>query len=106
LTKPTLLKRWYGPLGWSLVVCEIDLKVGGAWRFVTRKPDGNEVVQRGVYREIVAPERIVYTESWEDWKVGEVLVTTLLTERGGRTSSRRPQSFPPARSAMSEWPRA
>lgn len=46
-TSPGLLRRWYGPRGWSLVVCEIDLRVGGAWRFVSRKPDGREVGQRG-----------------------------------------------------------
>ena len=64
LTKPELLARWYGPRGWTLVVCEIDLRVGGAWRFVPRRPDGKEIGQRGVYREIVRPERIVHTESW------------------------------------------
>ena len=48
LTRPELLRRWYGPVGWSLAVCEIDLRVGGAWRFVTRRPDGREIGQRGV----------------------------------------------------------
>jgi uncharacterized protein YndB with AHSA1/START domain len=86
LTRPELLARWYGPDGWSLVVCEIDLRVGGAWRFVTRKPSGREVEQQGVYREIVRPERIVQTGSWTDWDVGEVLVTTRLDERAGHTT--------------------
>ena len=62
LTKPELIRRWYGPRGWSLAVCEIDLRVDGAWRFVSRRPDGKEIGQRGVYREIVRPERIVNTE--------------------------------------------
>jgi uncharacterized protein YndB with AHSA1/START domain len=84
-TKPELLERWYGPDGWSLVVCEIDLRVGGAWRFVSRRPNGKEVGQRGVYREIVRPERIVNTESWEDWDPGECLVTVTLAEEDGRT---------------------
>ena len=46
LTKPELLKRWYGERGWSLVVCEVDLRIGGTWRFVTRRPDGKEIGQR------------------------------------------------------------
>ena len=58
-TTPELLKRWYGPDGWSMVICEIDLRTGGAWRFVSRRPNGKEVGQHGIYREIVAPERIV-----------------------------------------------
>jgi uncharacterized protein YndB with AHSA1/START domain len=94
LTKPELLQRWYGPRGWSLVVCEIDLRVGGAWRFVTRRPDGKEVGQRGVYREIVRPERLVNTESWEDWNPGEVLVTAVLVEQGGQTTLTNTLLFP------------
>jgi len=94
LTKPELLKRWYGARGWSLVVCEIDLKVGGAWRFVTRRPDGKQIGQRGVYREIVRPERLVNTESWEDWNPGEVLVTTVLVEQGGETTFTSTLLFP------------
>jgi uncharacterized protein YndB with AHSA1/START domain len=94
LTQPELLRRWYGPVGWSLVVCEIDLRVGGAWRFVTRRPDGKEVGQRGVYREIVRPERLVNTESWEDWNPGELLVTAILVEDGGRTTLTSTLLFP------------
>jgi uncharacterized protein YndB with AHSA1/START domain len=86
LTRPDLLARWYGPTGWTLVVCEIDLCVGGAWRFVTRKPDGREIVQFGVYREIVPDRRLVKTEHWADWDVGEVLVTTELEDRDGTTT--------------------
>jgi uncharacterized protein YndB with AHSA1/START domain len=94
LTKPELLRGWYGPLGWSLVVCEIDLRVGGAWRFVTRRPDGKEIGQLGVYREIVPPERIVNTESWEDWNPGELLVTTVLVEHNGKTTFTCTSLFP------------
>ncbi|HJX93421.1 MAG TPA: SRPBCC family protein [Pyrinomonadaceae bacterium] len=85
LTKPEWLKRWYGPAGWTLVVCDIDLQVGGAWRFVVRQPAGKEIGQRGVYQEIDIPNRIVNTESWEDWDAGETLVTTVLTESDGKT---------------------
>ena len=84
MTKPELLKRWFGPRGWSLVVCEVDLKVGGAWRFVLRGPDGTEMGMRGIYREIVPPERSVHTESFDDFP-GESLVTTTLVEQGGKT---------------------
>ena len=94
LTRPELLERWCGPSGWSLVVCEIDLRVGGAWRFVHRRPDGKEVGQRGVYREIVRPERLVNTEWWEDWNPGEVLVTTVLAEQDGQTTLTSNQLFP------------
>ena len=84
-TKPELLKRWFGPRGWSLVVCEIDLKVGGTFRFVLRGPDGTDMGMRGVYREIVPPERSVHMESFDDYP-GESLVTTVLVEHGGKTT--------------------
>lgn len=85
LTKPELLKRWFGPRGWSLVVCEVDLKVGGAWRYVLRGPTGADMVMRGVYREIAPPERSVHTESFDDFP-GESVVTTVLVEDRGRTT--------------------
>ncbi len=84
-TKPELLKRWFGPHGWSLVVCEVDLKVGGTFRFVLRGPDGNDMGMRGVYREIVAPERSVHMESFDDYP-GESQVTAVFVEQGGRTT--------------------
>src|SRR5437660_10351074 len=88
-TKPELLKRWFGPRGWSLVVCEIDLRVGGAWRFVLRGPDGKDMGMRGVYREIAPPERSIHTESFDDYP-GESQVTTLLVEHKGRTTRSAP----------------
>jgi uncharacterized protein YndB with AHSA1/START domain len=94
LTTPGLLKRWYGPTGWSLVVCDIDLRVGGRWRYVVRRPDGKEIGQTGIYREIVRGERIVNTESWEDWDAGETLVTTILTEENGKTTLTSTIVFP------------
>ena len=84
-TKPELLKRWFGPRGWSLAVCEVDLKVGGKWRFVLRGPDGRDMGMRGVYREIAAPDRSVHTESFDDFP-GESIVTTLLVEDRGKTT--------------------
>ncbi len=86
LTNLALLKRWFGVFaGWALAVCEVDLKVGGAFRFVWRNSDGMTMVMRGVYREIVVPERIVNTESIDGYP-GEALTTTVLTESAGRTT--------------------
>jgi uncharacterized protein YndB with AHSA1/START domain len=94
LTKPDLLRRWYGPEGWSLDVCDIDLEVGGTWRIVLRRPDGKAIGQKGVYQEIVRPERIVHTESWEDWDPGETLVTVTLIEHAGKTTLTSRMRFP------------
>jgi uncharacterized protein YndB with AHSA1/START domain len=95
-TKPELVKRWLlGPPGWSMPVCEIDLKVGGRYRFVWRKEDGTEMGMGGIYREIVAPERIVNTELFdEDWTGGETVGTLLLTERDGRTTVTQTVLYP------------
>jgi len=87
LTTPELLKRWFGPHGWTLTECEVDLRVGGAWRFLSKGPDGRTMGMRGVYREIVPPERIQYTESFDEWaEQGSALITTTLAERDGRTT--------------------
>lgn len=94
LTQPDLLKRWYGPTGWTLIVCEIDLKVGGAWHFVVQRPDGKKFGQLGVYQKIERPELIVNTETWDDWDAGETLVTTSLQEQDGRTTFRSTILFP------------
>jgi uncharacterized protein YndB with AHSA1/START domain len=84
-TKPELLKRWFGPRGWSMVACEVDLKVGGTFRFVLRGPDGKEMGMRGVYCEIVPPERSVHMESFDDYP-GESQVTAVLIEQEGKTT--------------------
>lgn len=84
-SKPELLKRWFGPHGWSLVVCDVDMKVGGTFRFVLRGPDGTQMGMRGVYREIVPPERTVHIESFDDYP-GESQVTMILVEAGGKTT--------------------
>jgi uncharacterized protein YndB with AHSA1/START domain len=65
-TKPDLLKRWFGPRGWSLIICEVDFRVGGGFRFVLRSPEGNQMGMRGTYRRIEAPYRSVHTESFDD----------------------------------------
>jgi uncharacterized protein YndB with AHSA1/START domain len=89
LTRPELLRRWLlGPPGWEMVVCEIDLKVGGRYRYVWhREKDDSRMGMGGVYREIVAPERIVSTEVFdESWYPGEAVGTIALVEQGGRTT--------------------
>ena len=88
LTKPELLKQWLlGPPGWTMPVCEIDLSVGGAYRYVWRHANGKEMGMGGIYREIVQQERLVCTELFDEaWYPGEALVTTTLAERGGRTT--------------------
>ena len=77
-TKPELVRKWLlGPDGWTMPVCEIDLRPGGAWHFVWRQSDGTEMEMRGVYQEVVPPERVVSTESWGgDWP--ETLNTLVL----------------------------
>jgi uncharacterized protein YndB with AHSA1/START domain len=88
-TKPELLRRWLGVRGgWSFAVCEVDLRVGGTYRFVWRGPGGTEMGMAGVYREIVRPERIVATEKFDDpWYEGEALDTTVFVERGDKTTA-------------------
>ena len=68
-TRPEHVPRWMlGPDGWTMSVCEIDLRPGGAWHFVWRKADGTEMDMRGEYQEVVRPERLVNTERWGgDW---------------------------------------
>lgn len=87
-TRPELLKRWLGVHnGWTLEVCEIDLRVGGAYRYVWRGPDGADMGMRGVYREVVPPERIVATEKFDQsWYPGEAVGTVVMVEQGGRTT--------------------
>ena len=88
-TKPEMVKRWLlGPDGWTMPVCEIDLRVGGKYRYVWRRDkDGTEMGMGGVYREIVVPERIVATEKFDQaWYPGEALLTTVLAEQGGTTT--------------------
>ena len=88
-TKPELLKRWLGVRGgWTFAVCEVDLRVGGSYRFVWRGPTGAEMGMGGVYREIVRPERLVATEKFDDpWYEGDALDTTTFVERGGKTTA-------------------
>ncbi|HET8872915.1 MAG TPA: SRPBCC family protein [Gaiellaceae bacterium] len=85
-TKPEHLRQWLlGPEGWTMPVCEIDLRPGGEWHFLWRRPEGDELEMRGVYREIVPPERLVNTESWGgEWP--ETENTVQLFEENGATT--------------------
>lgn len=87
-TKPELVRRWLlGPPGWSMPVCEIDLRVGGSFRYVWRHANGNEMGMGGVYREIVVPERLVATEKFDQsWYPGEAVGTIVLLEQSGKTT--------------------
>jgi uncharacterized protein YndB with AHSA1/START domain len=86
-TRPDLVRRWMlGPGGWTMPVCEIDLRPGGSFRYVWRK-DGKDMGLSGTFREIVPPSRIVHTEIFDqDWTGGETLVTTTFEEAPGRTT--------------------
>lgn len=87
MTRPELIKRWLlGPAGWSMPVCDVDLRVGGAYRYVWRNTKGIEMGMGGVFREIAAPERLVATEKFdESWYPGEALDTSVLVETAGKT---------------------
>jgi uncharacterized protein YndB with AHSA1/START domain len=95
-TNPEHVPNWLtGPEGWTMPVCEIDLRPGGTWHFVWRGPDDAELEMRGVYREIVPPERLVSTESWGgDWP--ETQNTLILTEEGGKTTITSTVLYPSA----------
>lgn len=90
-TKPHLVRRWLlGPPGWTMPVCDINLTVGGAYRYVWRsEADGTEMGIGGVFREIVAPARLVASEKFDQsWYPGEALDTTVFVEAGDITQIR------------------
>jgi len=93
-TEPEHVSRWMlGPEGWTMPVCEIDLRPGGAWHFVWRRSDGSEMGMRGKYREVTHPERLVSTESWGgDWP--ETLNTLVLSESKGKTTITQTVAYP------------
>ena len=85
-TTPELVKRWWSGNRGEMTIAEIDLRVGGAWRYVMVTDEGFEVAFHGEYREIVPNERIVSTEVYEGMPEGEALNTVTLTETEGRTT--------------------
>jgi uncharacterized protein YndB with AHSA1/START domain len=86
MTRPEHVKQWWGRLGegYSVPVCEIDFRIGGKWRMVNRHPNG-EAGFHGEYREIDAPGRVVFTEIFEAFPDTVSVVTSELTEEGGKT---------------------
>ncbi len=86
MSKPEHVRRWWGILDdqHSVIVCDIDFRVGGAWRFVGRGPRG-EYGFHGMYREIAAPERVVFTEIYDPFPDAESVVTSVLTAERGKT---------------------
>ena len=88
LTTPALLRRWLlGPPGWTMTTCEMDLRVGGTYRYEWRKDNGTVMGMGGVLREVVAPERMTAAEKFDQsWYPGEALVSQVLTEREGKTT--------------------
>lgn len=85
-TSPKHLPKWMlGPPGWTMTICEADLRAGGAWHFGWHHSNGQDMEMRGVYREVQPPERVVWTESWGgDWP--ETLNTITFLEEQGRTT--------------------
>lgn len=102
-TKPALVRQWLGGLpGWTMPVCDMDVRVGGKYRWVWRKGT-EEMGMGGVYREVKAPERLVTTEKFDEaWYPGESLNTLVLTEQGGRTTLTQTMRYesPAAREAV------
>ena len=86
-TAPTQLVKWWGPKGFTTPGCTLDVRAGGAWQTVMRSPEGKDHIVSGVYREIIPPERLVFTWAWqEDGGRGhETLVTIELFETPGGT---------------------
>jgi uncharacterized protein YndB with AHSA1/START domain len=87
-TEPALLRRWLGVHdGHQMVVCEVDLRVGGAYRYIWRLNPGTEMGMGGTFTEIVPEQRIVATEQFDQaWYPGEAISTAELTERAGKTT--------------------
>jgi uncharacterized protein YndB with AHSA1/START domain len=85
-TRPELLVRWYGAHGWNLVACDVDLRVGGAYRFVMIARGGHEVAFHGEFREIVPNERLVHTEIYEGAPDSVALNLITFSESDGRTT--------------------
>ena len=90
-TQPEHLKRWWAPPPYTVPVCTIDLRPGGIWHYCLRSPEGQDQWARSVYREIVPPEKLVYTTTFADEHanpiegIPEHLTTVIFTEEAGRT---------------------
>lgn len=121
-TEPERLVRWWGPRGYTTPFCTVDLRPGGIFRFCMKSPEGREFWGRGVYGEVVAPERLVWIDSFTDAggnvvqpshyglsaeHPGEMLVTVTFTENDGKTEVTLrhaiPRSVPERSGAEQGW---
>jgi uncharacterized protein YndB with AHSA1/START domain len=87
-TQPQIIRQWWGPRGYTTLSSEMDVRPGGAWRVRSRDTDGFETAERGVFREVTEPERLVFTHAWEgeDGTPGhETLVTVTFADQGDKT---------------------
>jgi uncharacterized protein YndB with AHSA1/START domain len=88
------LSHWWGPRGFELTECQVDLRPGGSYRFVQRAPDGSTHAFHGTYRDIQPPERTVFTQVYEPYPDLELVVSTTLTEVDGKTALSQLMLFP------------
>lgn len=84
-TDPTLIPKWWGPKDYTTTVDKMDVRMGGIWRYVQHDAQGNDNGFRGVYHEIVPPERLVFTFEWEGLPGHILLETVTFAERDGKT---------------------
>jgi len=88
--EPAHIRQWWGPRGYTTLYCEMDLRPGGRWRVESRRDeDGYRTAEEGVFREVVEPERLVFTHMWDSEKGkpgAETLVTVTFAEHEGRTT--------------------
>ncbi len=84
-TDPALIPKWWGPARLTTVVEKMDVRPGGIWRFVQHDAEGNEYAFHGVYHDIAAPERLVYTFEWEGMPGHAMLETVTFEEHDGKT---------------------
>lgn len=87
-TQSEYLKQWSCPKDFTTTFSEGDIRPGGAWRMCMRSPEGKDYCVRGIYHEVVSPERVVFTHAWEDAEGNpghETLVTVTFSEQAGKT---------------------
>ena len=86
-TAPSQMVKWWGPKDWTVPACTMDARAGGAWHTVMRSPEGKDHIVSGVYREVLPPERLIFTWAWEEdgARGHETVVTIELLETPGGT---------------------
>lgn len=95
-TEPRHVAQWWGPREMTLVVCDADVRTGGTWRYVQRGPDGQEFPFRGVYLEVLPPEKAIMTQNFdvEPYSASEMVITVTLEEiQGSKTELRTSMVF-------------